>query len=411
MRSAGGLALLWALAVPGPLAAQAPRRVPSEPIPFESAPTVPEPAQSGDDGVPLWLIEPAGWRGVVLERYSRVDGLVAGLGAHLQPTNPDRTPEISLRVHRAFAPDRWYWEAAARQRLPFAGPWVAHAEVRAFHRSTTFDDWKLSQRENDFTTFLVGSDLLDWWRERGYRAGLDVESERGDFGVALAFFDAEQFSQRDREPFVLIGAGDFRSNPEVATGRLRSVTFTQSIDTRDVQSPFLPAAGWRVRIEAERAGGRLGGNVEFTRGFADVRRYVRIRGDAWWDTRLVWIESDAPESAPVPQRHAMLGGPGSLRGFRAGRFTGTDAVQLNSEIRLPLPLNDTVSLLFYSWHWVGFVDAGSVDDTWKVHANVGTGISGLNLFSYVGIFVAQQVTDLGGDDDGPHIVVRLRRDF
>ncbi|HUP18938.1 MAG TPA: BamA/TamA family outer membrane protein [Gemmatimonadota bacterium] len=407
-RRALAVALLAGALATAPAAGQ--ERRPSEPIPFEPEPA-PRPPRVQAEKPPLWLVEWPGWHGLVLERYNRTDGLVAGFGAVLEPTDPARAPAVSLRGSTPTTHQRLYWHARARQRAPFPGGWAAHVVVDAFHRGRTYDDWKISTRENDFTTFLVGSDQLDWWRERGWRLAYELESERGRWAGTLALLSAEQHSQAMEEPFVLIGAGEFRPNPPVEAGTLRSLSFRQRIDTRNIQSPLLPAPGWLVTLEAELAGGMLGGDIGFAHGFADVRRYIRIGTDAWWDTRLVWIESDAPDDEPVPQRHAMLGGPGSLRGFRAAEFIGADAVQVNTEVRIPLPVIDPIGLFFLSWHWVAFADAGSVDDLGDWHADVGMGISGINIFSYVGVFVAQRVTDRGGDNDGPRLVVRLRRDF
>ena len=111
------------------------------------------------------------------------------------------------------------------------------------------------------------------------------------------------------------------------------------------------------------------------------------------------------------RRKASLGGPGSLRGFPAARFVGEEALQLSTEARFPLPLFRPLDALFLSWHLVGFADAAAVDDYGEWHADIGAGVSGINLFSYVGFFVAQRVTDTSEPDDGPRFLVRLRRDF
>jgi hemolysin activation/secretion protein len=116
------------------------------------------------------------------------------------------------------------------------------------------------------------------------------------------------------------------------------------------------------------------------------------------------------DSLPV-QRHVMLGGPGSLRGFRGGSFVDSQGAQASTEIRLPLPVGRRIALLFLSWHWVAFADAGAVGDYEEWHANVGTGISGINLLSYVELLLAQRITDLDEDGSGPRFVVRFRRDL
>ncbi|MBW3660075.1 MAG: outer membrane protein assembly factor [Gemmatimonadetes bacterium] len=406
--------------------ALAQERVPAEPIPVEwpadtlAAPpdTTPAPpivlpgvetvVEEEAEGFP-WILEWPGLWGVTVTRYSRVDGAVPALGFRLEPRDPDRWPSVEARIGFATTRERVYGAVDVGQRLPLAGDLVGRIGVGWFHRSQTFDDWKVSKRENDLATFLVGTDLVDWWRERGWRFGLGLESALGDRSVQVEFLAAEQFSQVNRSPFVLFGDGDFRDNPPVAEGDLRSVRARYVHDTRDVQSPLLPSPGWVVTIEAESAVEALGGDLEFLRGFLDLRRYTRFGRDTWWDHRLVvHAGSDLPR-----QRLPVLGGAGSLRGFPAAAFVAEElAVQGSSELRLPLPVTDWIAPFFLSWHVAGLADVGTVDDELEEwHADVGLGLSGINIFSYLGVFVAQRITDLDESDAGPRVIVRLRRDF
>ncbi len=393
--------------------------VPSEPIPLPGDAPIEEPAvdvpadeaaivEETDTGP--WLFEPNGMWGFTVERYNRVDGLVPAWGIALEPVNPDRWPAVTARVGTATTHERIYWRGELIQRLPLPGALVGRVTV--FHRATTFDDWKVWTRENDVASFVAASDLLDWWRERGVEAALEAESQGGRLGGRIAYLAARQHNQRNRAPFSLFG-GEWRDNPPVEEGRLRSLELTGRFDTRDVQSPLLPSPGWSVTGTVEAAGRVLGGTLDFTRASLDVRRYTRFRRDVWWDARIVWMGPIGDDDLP-PQREVKLGGPGSLRGFRASNFAGDAGVQAQTELRLPLPVTDEIAIAFINWHWVAFAEAGvvAVEDDWdEIHADVGTGISGINIFSYVGVFVAQRITDLHGEEDGPRFIVRLRRDF
>ena len=389
--------------------------MPSEPIPLE-ADTVAVAELPGEElpyeevQVRPWIFEPAGVWGFTVARYNRVDGLVPAWGFALVPVEPDRRPAFAARIGSATTHERVYWSGSVSQRLPLPGALVARFSV--FQRAATFDDWKVWTRENDVASFLTASDLLDWWREHGFEAALDVESPRGGLAATVAYVDAHVHSQRNRDPFALFGS-NWRDNPAVEEGTMRAIRLEGRLDTRDVQSPLLPSPGWIVSGTVEGAGGALGGDVGFSRASLDVRRYLRFRRDVWWNARLVWMGPLGEEDLP-PQREAKLGGPGSLRGFRAASFVGDAALQAQTELRLPLPVTDDIAIVFLSWHWVAFAEAGAVarDGDWgDLHADVGVGISGINLFSYVGLFVAQRVTDLHGPEDGPRFVVRLRRDF
>lgn len=359
---------------------------------------------SAGGGFP-WIVELPGWRGFSIEHYNRVDGLTPSWGIALDPIEPTRHPTLAGRLSAATTHSRLYWHASLHQRLPLPGAVVLRLDH--FHRTATFDDWKISIRENDFATFVSASDLLDWWREKGYAVGLDVESSDGRLGGGLAYFDASQRSEPNRSPFALFG-DEYRENPAADEGDLHSLSATFRLDTRDVQSPLLPSPGWWLTAETELAGGVLGGELDFRRAAIDLRRFTRIGTDAWWDWRVVWM--GPLDGDPLPaQRHFTLGGPGSLRGFRAASFVDSEGIQASTETRLPLPVGERIALLFLSWHWVAFADVGTVGDYEDWHANVGTGISGINLFSYVELLVAQRVTDLDQETSGPRFVVRFRR--
>lgn len=399
----------------GPASAQ--ERRPSLPIPLEPPATdtlpatpLPPPVLTEEtEGPPPWLVDLHGIYGLTMARYNRIDGLVPAWGLDLEPTDPARTPALGGRYGRATTHARGYWSAWIEQRLPLPGEILLRFEH--FQRASTYDDWRISPRENDLSTFLTGSDLVDWWREKGYALELAVETIDGRLAGRVAFVDASQHIEPNRSPFVLFGGDDdFRPNPPVAEGDLRSLTLGGSLDTRDVQSPLLPSPGWRLAAEVEGAGGPLGGDLDFTRARIDLRRYNRLGSDTWWDWRLVWMGPLDDDGVP-PQRMASLGGPGSLRGFPAARFIGEEALQVSTEARFPLPVRRPIDVLFLSWHLVGLADAGIVDNYDDWHADLGAGISGINLFSYVGLFVAQRVTDTDERDDGPRFIVRLRRDF
>lgn len=412
---AAAIALLGLALTTGPARAQVPERRPSEPIstdpwivpvPPDTTP-LPAPVAVEDEAPRPWLVDLAGFYGLTIERYNRTTGLVPAWGLTLESTAPARRPSLGGWIGTPTTGHRAYWTGWVEQRLPIPG--TVTLRLEHVHHTATFDDWKVTQRENDLSTLLAGRDHLDWWRERGWRLTLAAETEAGRFGGGVSFVDADQRSVRNHSPWTLFGE-DFRSNPEVAEGVLHGLLVSGRIDTRDVQSPLLPSPGWRLDVEWERAGGVLGGDVTFTRGSADLRRYIRLGRDAWWDGRIFWTGALTGRGVP-PQRSVSLGGPGSLRGFPAASFVGDEGVQASTELRLPLPVHRRIAFLFIQWHWVGFVDVGAVDDYDAWHADVGTGVSGINLFSYLGLFVAQRVTDLDARDSGPRFVVRLRRDF
>lgn len=398
--------------------AQKPVKLPAEPLPidWQEPPRATFPRDTllpgflpvEEDATGLWLIEPQGLWGFSIDHYNRTDGLTLAWGLMAQSREPARIPHFGSRIATATTHQRFYWSLWAEQRLPVPGAVILTYEH--FQRSSTFDDWKISVRENDAWNFFAGTDLMDWWREKGFSLSLTTESPTGRYALTATYMNATQRSERNRSPFALFSNGEDRLNPTIAEGKLKSLELGLRVDTRDIQSPLLPVPGWLIVAEWERAGGLLSGDHDFSRARIDLRRYNRLGRDAWWDWRAVWLGPVGDDSLP-PQRQATLGGAGSLRGFPAATFSAAEAALASTEIRLPLPVNDRIAVMFLSWHWVAFADLGAVDDLDEWHGDVGTGISGINIFSYLGFFVAQRVTDTDLSDGGPRFIVRLRRDF
>jgi hypothetical protein len=410
------LAATWL--TPATALGQEPERRPAEPVPIDSIPVdvTPTPRPTlpilsqivTAESPPRWLPSLDGLYGFSILRYNRVSGIVPAWGLTLEATDPQTTPDLGGRIGIATTHQRAYWSGWAEQRLPVPGAVVVRYEH--FQRQATFDDWRVPKRENDLDTFFAGNDLLDWWREKGYTVSVDAEATSGRYGGRATFLNASQHSERNRSPFALFDDDDYRNNPSVATGKLNSLTLSFRYDGRDVQSPLLPAPGWFVGGEWERGGGFIGGDIDFVRGAVDIRRYTRFGRDTWWDWQVLWLGALTDRGVP-PQRLVRLGGPGSLRGFPTTAFVGEEGVQASTEVRFPLPVNRRIALIFLSWHLVGFADVGTVGDYERWHADVGVGISGINLFSYLGFFVAQRVTDLDLSNSDPRFIVRLRRDF
>jgi hypothetical protein len=184
--------------------ARAQERRPSEPIPLGGiAEPEPPPQVPGDvEGVPAlpeaedagptipWLVDLHGIYGVTLARYNRVDGLVPAWGLDLEPIDPVRAPALGGRYGRATTRSRGLWSAWIEQRLPLPGE--VRLRFEHFQRTATFDDWRVTERENDLATFLTGSDLMDWWREKGFRVELLGETVDARLAGRVALLDASQ---------------------------------------------------------------------------------------------------------------------------------------------------------------------------------------------------------------------------
>ena len=135
-----------------------------------------------------------------------------------------------------------------------------------------------------------------------------------------------------RNPFTLFNSDDpWRPNPIVDEGLFHLADVSLKFDTRT--DPEDPWSGWFLSTDLEYGRGTsttflpVGlrsrpsfGDITYTRGFFDFRRYNRLGPTGQLNMRLVlggWIDGD-----PLPlQRRLSVDGPGTLPGydFRSAR--------------------------------------------------------------------------------------------
>jgi hypothetical protein len=133
------------------------------------------------------------------------------------------------------------------------------------------------------------------------------------------------------------GNTPWRANPAADEGVMHLSTLTGRLDTRNNRDN--PRSGWLLFAELEHGAGRLNavapttvgvrdqspGDISYTRGLLDVRRYNRLAPRAQVNVRAVlggWLGGDA---LPVERRFAVSGSD-ALPGFDFRRTFGTSDV-------------------------------------------------------------------------------------
>ena len=197
---------------------------------------------------------------------------------------------------------------------------------RLFNVVEPTETWQLTNLEAGLSAFVLRRDYRDYYERRGgrLRAGLFV---RRGADVSVSYGDERWISRPTQNPFTLLRqSASWRPNPEYDEGRLHLFNSTLRIDTRnDNDNPW---SGWYVTADVEHALGDItyyapraqptgtpaGPNVQYARGFLDLRRYNRVSPDAQLNVRLVaggWLNGD-----PLPlQRRFSVDGPGALPGY------------------------------------------------------------------------------------------------
>jgi hypothetical protein len=197
---------------------------------------------------------------------------------------------------------------------------------RLFNVIEPTESWQLTNLEAGLSAFVMRRDYRDYFERRGgqVRAGLFV---RRGADISVSYGDERWTSRPTESPWSLFrGRMTWRPNPAFDGGRMHLINSTLRMDTRnDNDNPW---SGWYVLGDLEHgfgniteyapradpAGGFAGPQIQYARGFLDLRRYNRISPEAQLNLRMVvggWLNGD-----PLPlQRRFAVDGPGAMPGY------------------------------------------------------------------------------------------------
>ena len=269
----------------------------------------------------------------VAESYNRVEGLPLEIGPSIRTNGPNPLridARAILRTQRGSTPklDQYGYNLKVQQSL--GGRDELRIGASATSAVTPIEQWQVSDSESSLATLLFHYDPRDHYERTGWGAFVHVQPERAPVELTVEFRDDDYRSVGAADPFTLFG-DDWRLQPLVAEGSLRSLSGRIAVDTRDdrkraTDGVFVTANVLRglsgdlaipafthsessLVLPAERPVA-----ADFTSGLVDARLYARVGGEGGLALRLVGGGSlDGRELAPQFQ-HAF-GGPGGVAAF------------------------------------------------------------------------------------------------
>jgi hypothetical protein len=251
-------------------------------------------------------------------RYDRVEGIY--LGGRLDKDENGRGWSRSRRQHLlfgswgyAFKAKEFQYQAGLEKgffddfRLAFGGEY--------HHQILTPDLWIMPEDENSCAAIMIREDFHDYYLAEG-ASGWISQNILPDVKVtALYLSETTDSLERVTNYSLFGGKKKFRDNPAMDAGQFKSVIGRITVDTRN--SARRTTRGWYIQLEGEHAGDGLGGDFEFDRFLADVRRYQPLGYGEGVDLRL----RAGTSKGDLPWERAFwLGGVSTLRGFKYKAF-------------------------------------------------------------------------------------------
>jgi len=259
---------------------------------------------------------------------------------------------------------------------------------------------------------LFNTDYQDFYRRKGFEFHASQNFTIFLKG-ALYYRNDNYYSLSKNTDWALFGRGkQFRDNPEIDEGSMRSLIGELYLDTRNDRD--FPFRGWYGRLSMEVSNAKLNSDFYFNQYIFELRHYMSLSRSEQFDFRIKIgsAEKDLPR-----QKLYEIGGYGTLRGFYFKEFSGDRLILGNFEYKVsipnPKPLRDFKFILFAdvgdAWYsrdnstllrGFGHLKFGSLK------SNIGIGLS--DWKGRVRINLAKR-TDRGND---PLVVtVRLARPF
>ncbi len=365
----------------------------------------------GDNSGPLLseqlYIELKGLKGFSVREFNRVDGFAPTFRIGFRGVEEGQYPSLQLDAIYYIEREAPGWRVAIEKI--FFEPTDYAIRFEYFRLTDTSDRWRISDIENSLGSFLFKEDFRNYHENRGFRFSFDMEV--GFFHqLTIAYTDHNLRSLSAGNPFTLFGWGkEFRANPSIREGAERRLLFRWIYDSRD--NMRFPRTGWYNAISFETSPDSFHGDYSYRLFIAHMRRYNMIFGNQGLNFRF----SLGLDGGDLPaHRLFTLGGVGTLRGYPDVSDSGTNFILGNAEYRFPIkgltwkPLR----ILFNEIQGIFFFDVGDAwTGNWEtsgLRTNLGAGISGANIFSYFGLYVAQA---LESDPRNPRVTVKMERDF
>lgn len=264
--------------------------------------------------------------------YNRVEGLPIMIGPVIQTAGAAPTRVEALGILRTgsgdvFDADRMGYQLRVEQFIGGRG-----FRIGGMARSVVqpIEQWNLTDLEASLATFLLHDDQRDYFEREGW--GVYARFAPTDFPLEMnvGYYDEDHESRAARDPWTLFGDGNWRSQPLVGEGRLRSVAGHIQYDGRNRHN--FASSGFFIRAEATRgiegslalpARSVLSSSFEFPRqelnstfnsGLIDLRVYRRVGVGSALAFRGVAGGSLDGRALPPQFQHA-LGGAGSMPGY------------------------------------------------------------------------------------------------
>lgn len=290
-----------------------------------------------------------------LFRYNRVEGLFFGFGSRKEYYwDGSRSLSGFGSFGYGFASHRWRMQLGLdRQFAISSGLYEVGGEVHSL--TDTKDEWIMKLGENNLAALLFHEDFRDYYQREGYSIHTARYTKEGEVTTLIDVrYNVDRYNSLEKKARVF-GGREFRTNPPVNEGMMRSVSVMTGFNT--VEKYRRRTQGWDVYSRLELGGREFGGDFDFTHGLVDLRRYQSLSDD---DQLSMRIRVGSLEGVTIVQRMFELGGANTMPAYGFKEFSGNRMILGNLEYQMGSDIIDEVFLWPSFFDLILFVNTGAV---------------------------------------------------
>jgi len=299
-------------------------------------------------------------------RYNRVQGLFIGLG--IPKTIRGKYNFINFHgfLGYGFKEKKWRFEAGLDRWFFNQRDYRFEIGAKLYDLTDTKDDWLITDEENSLSAFFLNDDYHDFYRRNGYEIHASQNLSIFLKGT-LAYRNDNYDSLEKHTNWSLFGNDDFKDNPPIKDGNMRSVYGELYLDTRNNKK--LPRKGWYGKASMEVSNSKMNSEFSFNQYILELRRYQNFGRGERIDFRL---KGGSAEGTLPIQKWYELGGFSTLRGFYFKQFYGDRMLLGNVEYNISPRTFSSTFLFMDELNYIIFFDFGSAwfannyttDDNW-----------------------------------------------
>jgi len=264
-------------------------------------------------------------------RYNRVEGLFLGTGSEKRYYwDSQRSYSLYGSVGYGFKSHDWRGNLGLSRQFAFDDGQLFEIEVEGHSLTDTKDDWLIGVQENTAAAILIHEDYRDYFRRDGYGVNIGYAMQRDYLTgqVKAGYLSDEYRSMENQTEWSIFGGNkQFRTNPAIDNGRMRSLVSSAGLST--VTTTIYGPEGWSILATAEVARKNFGGDFTFNRYVADIRRYQPL---GRYDNLNVRFRVGTSEGDLPFQKTYEIGGLGTLQAYPFKGEMGNRMLLMNAEL-------------------------------------------------------------------------------